>query len=150
VHKTVQHLQDGYKGTLAVEPDTGLFTAGRVTKAAGEDNHEAVVRLRLLADDPIGRPCWRCSAVAGYGTDHAAPRWPHGNGIRDPGLRRSGSERQTLRCPAPTSEAGWRTRHDQRPRAARRSAWLYLPTERRDVDPVRLRRSVAGALVVLR
>jgi hypothetical protein len=52
VHKTVHHRQDGFKGHVAVEPDTGLFTAGEVTEASGEDNHEAVVGLALLDDDP--------------------------------------------------------------------------------------------------
>jgi hypothetical protein len=52
VHKTVHHRQDGFKGHVAVEPDTGLFTAGEVTEAAGADNHEAVVGLALLDDDP--------------------------------------------------------------------------------------------------
>ena len=33
------------------EPDTGLFTAGELTEAAGEDNHEAVVGLSLLDND---------------------------------------------------------------------------------------------------
>jgi transposase len=51
VHKTVTHRQDGYKGHVAVEPDTGLFTAGEITEASGEDNHEAVVGLALLDDD---------------------------------------------------------------------------------------------------
>jgi DDE family transposase len=48
VHKTVHHRQDGYKGHVAVEPDTGLFTGGKLTQASGEDNHEAVVGLALL------------------------------------------------------------------------------------------------------
>jgi transposase len=52
VHKTVHQRQDGYKAHVAVEPDTGLFTAGELTEAAGEDNHEAVVGLALLDDDP--------------------------------------------------------------------------------------------------
>jgi hypothetical protein len=52
VHKTVHHRQDGYKGHVAVEPDTGLFTAGELTEAAGADNHEAVVGLGLLDEDP--------------------------------------------------------------------------------------------------
>jgi hypothetical protein len=50
VHKTVHHRQDGYKGHVAVEPDTGLFTGGKLTQAAGEDNHEAVIGLELLDD----------------------------------------------------------------------------------------------------
>lgn len=48
VHKTVHHKQDGYKGHVVVEPDTGLFTQGRLTRASGADNHEAVVGLELL------------------------------------------------------------------------------------------------------
>jgi hypothetical protein len=52
VHKTVHHRQDGFKGHVAIEPDTGLFTAGELTQASGEDNHEAVVGLALLDDDP--------------------------------------------------------------------------------------------------
>jgi transposase len=51
VHKTVHHRQDGFKAHVAIEPDTGLFTAGELTKATGDDNHEAVVGLALLDDD---------------------------------------------------------------------------------------------------
>jgi hypothetical protein len=52
VHKTVHHRQDGYKGHVAVEPESGLFTAGELTEASGADNHEAVVGLALLDEDP--------------------------------------------------------------------------------------------------
>jgi len=52
VHKTVHHRQDGFKGHVAVEPDTGLFTGADLTEAAGETNHEAVVGLNLLDQDP--------------------------------------------------------------------------------------------------
>ena len=48
VHKTVHHRQDGYKAHVAVEPDTGLFTGARLTKANGAGNHEAVVGVQLL------------------------------------------------------------------------------------------------------
>jgi hypothetical protein len=51
VHKTVHQRQDGYKAHVAIEPDTGLFTAGELTQAGGEDNHEAVVGLALLDQD---------------------------------------------------------------------------------------------------
>jgi len=54
VHKTVHARQDGYKGHVAVEPDTGLFTAGSLTKATGADNHEAVVGVELLDREPPG------------------------------------------------------------------------------------------------
>jgi len=52
VHKTVHHKQDGYKGHVVVEPDTGLFTDGRLAKASGGDNHEAVIGCALIAAEP--------------------------------------------------------------------------------------------------
>lgn len=51
VHKTVHKRQDGYKAHVAVEPDTGLFTGGRLAKACGEGNSEAEVGLELLDND---------------------------------------------------------------------------------------------------
>ena len=48
----MHHRQDGFNGHAAIEPETGLFTAGKLTMAAGEDNHEAVVGLSLLDDEP--------------------------------------------------------------------------------------------------
>jgi transposase-like protein DUF772/DDE family transposase len=52
VHKTVHHRQDGFKGHVVIEPDTGLFTGADLTEAAGADNHEAVIGLQLLDADP--------------------------------------------------------------------------------------------------
>ena len=52
VHKTVHHQQDGYKGHVVIEPDTGLFTGGTLAKASGGDNHEAVIGCALLAAEP--------------------------------------------------------------------------------------------------
>jgi hypothetical protein len=51
VHKSRHRRQDGYKAHVAIEPGTGLFTGGRLTQASGEDNHEAVVGLDLLAGE---------------------------------------------------------------------------------------------------
>jgi IS5 family transposase len=51
VHKTVHRRQDGFKGHLAIEPDTGIITDCALTKATGTDNHEAAVGLELLADE---------------------------------------------------------------------------------------------------
>jgi hypothetical protein len=39
---------------VAIEPGTGLFTAGRLTQASGEVNHEAVVGPELLAAEQAG------------------------------------------------------------------------------------------------
>jgi hypothetical protein len=54
VHKSRHQRQDGYKAHVAIEPSTGLFTGGRLTRATGEDNHEAVVGLALLAGEDAG------------------------------------------------------------------------------------------------
>jgi hypothetical protein len=54
VHKTVHHRQDGYKAHVAIEPGTGLFTGGKLTRASGEDNHEAAVGVELLAAEDAG------------------------------------------------------------------------------------------------
>jgi hypothetical protein len=54
VHKSRHQRQDGYKAHVVIEPGTGLFTAGKLTKASGEDNHEAVVGLGLLAGEDAG------------------------------------------------------------------------------------------------
>ncbi|HTM84586.1 MAG TPA: IS1182 family transposase [Mycobacterium sp.] len=76
VHKTVHHRQDGYKGHVAVEPDTGLFTAGEMTEAAGEENHEAVVGLALLdldnGNENDSDPCgFEVLGDSAYGTGDA-------------------------------------------------------------------------------
>ena len=70
VHKTVHHRQDGYKAHVAVEPDTGLFTAGKLAQATGADNHEAVVGLALLDDGLSDLPCGGLQVLgdSAYGT----------------------------------------------------------------------------------
>ena len=80
VHKSVHHRQDGYKAHLAVEPDTGLVVAAELTKACGEDHHEAVVGLALLDHDitantetgtETGTGPFEVLADAAYGTGDA-------------------------------------------------------------------------------
>jgi transposase len=74
VHKTVHHRQDGFKGHVAIEPDTGLFTAGRITEASGEDHHEAVIGLALLDADPAhddGEQVFDVLGDSAYGTGDA-------------------------------------------------------------------------------
>lgn len=51
-HKTVRRRQDGFKAHVAVEPETGLVTACRLTKASGVETHDAVVGIDLLTDEP--------------------------------------------------------------------------------------------------
>jgi hypothetical protein len=55
-HKTQQRRQDGFKAHIVVEPDTGLTTAVRATRAAGAGNSDAHVGAALLAQDAtVGR-----------------------------------------------------------------------------------------------
>jgi hypothetical protein len=71
VHKTVHHHQDGYKAHVAVEPDTGLFTAGELIKVTGDDNHEAMVGLALLDDEPDPPDVLDVLGDSAYGTGDA-------------------------------------------------------------------------------
>ena len=43
--------QDGFKAHVAVEPDTGLVTACRLSKASGADSSDATVGVDLLTDE---------------------------------------------------------------------------------------------------
>jgi hypothetical protein len=65
VHKTVHQRQDGFKGHVAVEPETGIFTDVQLAKANGNDNREAVIGLKLIAGEPAGTEVLGDSA---YGT----------------------------------------------------------------------------------
>ncbi len=67
-HKTVHHRQDGYKAHVAVEPDTGLFTGGKLTQASGTASREAVVALELLDGEDSGLEVLGDTA---YGTGEA-------------------------------------------------------------------------------
>ncbi len=73
VHKTVHHRQDGFKGHVAVEPDTGLFTAGRLAQASGPDKHEAVIGVDLLDEETAGDGGggWEVLGDTAYGTGQA-------------------------------------------------------------------------------
>lgn len=53
-HKTRQRRQDGFKGHLICEPDTGIITGAKLTQASGEGSHDALVGAELSnADDSI-------------------------------------------------------------------------------------------------
>jgi Transposase DDE domain/Transposase domain (DUF772) len=51
-HKTVHRRQDGYKGHIAIEPDTGIITDCALTKASGAGSSDAAVGTALLAEEP--------------------------------------------------------------------------------------------------
>jgi IS5 family transposase len=48
IHKNRTRHQDGFKGHVSFEPETGLFTAVALTRGSGAANHEAAVADRLL------------------------------------------------------------------------------------------------------
>ena len=51
-HKTRERRQDGFKAHIVVEPDTGLSTVVKLTKASGSDNSDANVGAELVLADP--------------------------------------------------------------------------------------------------
>jgi hypothetical protein len=50
-HKTRERRQDGFRAHIVAEPDTGLITVTRLTKAAGPQNSDAAVGIDLLSQD---------------------------------------------------------------------------------------------------
>ncbi len=50
-HKTRERRQDGFKAHIVVEPETGLTTAVRLTKASGSENSDANVGAALVTAD---------------------------------------------------------------------------------------------------
>ena len=50
-HKTVTRRQDGFKAHLVVEPDTGLITGCKLTKASGEGSGDAAAGIELVDSD---------------------------------------------------------------------------------------------------
>ena len=51
IHKNRARHQDGFKGHVSFEPETGLFTAVALTGGCGPANHEAAVAPGLLAGE---------------------------------------------------------------------------------------------------
>ena len=85
-HKTRSRRQDGYKGHIVSEPDTGIITDTTLTAAAGPDNSDAAVGVDLLLagqTEPTGsEPAepepraergaeWEVLADSAYGTGDA-------------------------------------------------------------------------------
>lgn len=50
-HKSREKKQDGFKGHLIAEPDTGLVTAAVLSKASGSQNSDGARGIELLAAD---------------------------------------------------------------------------------------------------
>jgi len=54
IHKNRARHQDGFKGHVSFEPETGLFTAIALTGGSGPANHEAAAAPGLLAGEDQG------------------------------------------------------------------------------------------------
>ena len=65
IHKNRTRHQEGFKGHVAVEPETGLFTEVALTPGSGPANHEAKIAQDLLADED--EPC-EVLGDSAYGT----------------------------------------------------------------------------------
>jgi hypothetical protein len=50
-HKTRERRQDGFRAHIVAEPDTGLITVTRLTRAAGLQNSDAAIGIDLLGQD---------------------------------------------------------------------------------------------------
>jgi len=69
-HKSRERRQDGFKAHIVVEPDTGLTTAVRATRASGAENSDASVGADLLSEDTTIEDGRRVEVLAdsAYGT----------------------------------------------------------------------------------
>ncbi|MDQ0618405.1 hypothetical protein QFZ33_002429 [Arthrobacter globiformis] len=69
-HKTQARQQDGFKAHIVIEPDTGLITTAKLTKAAGPENSDGAVGVRLITKDPAitGSSGVQILADSAYGT----------------------------------------------------------------------------------
>jgi IS5 family transposase len=70
-HKTVHRRTDGFTAHVVVEPDTGLITNTRLTRAGGQDNADAAVGVDLLAADDTVTGRVQVLGDSAYGTGDA-------------------------------------------------------------------------------
>lgn len=68
-HKSRERRQDGFKAHVVVEPDTGLMSMVKLTKASGSENSDANVGAGLvLADPTIGHKALEVLGDSAYAT----------------------------------------------------------------------------------
>lgn len=87
-HKSVARRQDGFKAHIAIEPETGIVTAARITPAAGPESPDGSNGVELLAADPtvegpvdvLGDSAYgtgdALAALAGAGHEPLVKPWP--------------------------------------------------------------------------
>jgi hypothetical protein len=85
--KSAEARRDGYRAHVAACPETGIITGARLTRAAGEENSEAVVAARFVADHgAAGEPCeWYGDTAYGSGDLRAAIRQAGHAAVLKPG-----------------------------------------------------------------
>jgi len=133
-HNTVHRRQDGFKAHLAIEPETGLAIACRLSKASGADSSDATVgvdlltdeneHLEVLADSAYGSGPARATLAEAGRTAIIKPiplRPPVPGGFTADDFAIDHSAR-TATCPAGTGRALHISEHDPLLRAARRYA----------------------------
>jgi len=76
-HKSPEARRDGYRAHVAAEPETGIITGEKLTKAAGPLNSDPAVAAEFVAADVAGdgdvsqdeqnRPAWYADSAYGTG-----------------------------------------------------------------------------------
>ena len=131
VHKTVHNYRDGFKGHIAVEPDTGLITACDLTAGNVGDARAAA---GLLEGEPAGTEVLADSAYGSGGLRHRS---------QAPSTRRSSSRfRSTMRskvalASTTSSSTPWRARSPAPTVSASPSPAPTRPTSGSDARDVR-------------
>ena len=93
--KSPENRRDGYRAHLAACPETGIITGEQLTMAAGEENSDAAVAMRLLAAE---------DGLAGVYGDSAYGTGDLRAALGEAGIRRSSS-------PAAQARRGGRVHH---------------------------------------
>jgi len=110
MHKSRSEYRDGYKAHLAVEPETGLVTAAKLTPANAPDGTTGVTLLereapglQILADGAYGSG-ETLAALRGAGHSTAIKPYPTGNRAAFEGFQRDDfvvdEDAGTVTCPA--------------------------------------------------
>jgi len=87
--KSPEARRDGYRAHLAADPETGIITDEKLTKAAGEENSDPAVAEEFLAAEARSGDSGAASAPGSPPAGHGADGGPAGQ--PGPGTARPGS-----------------------------------------------------------
>jgi hypothetical protein len=84
--KSKSNRKDGYRGHVAAEPETGLITDCRVTKAAGEDGSDPVVGEQMVSGDRFHQTNTETAAASAEGCEDGPAAQPEDReqGVAEP------------------------------------------------------------------